>query len=147
MCKQLYLDKIESLIYIFSKLYIKIKRIASKPTTSLMAPSNLRTLRTVRMLRSLQNHQLGGIHKLRCQNEVGRQVVLEMSTTYKFSLISLKEFLHKCQQGVGRWSIRGKILSTQFMNTPLRNPCFQRTFFSGLNGAIIYTSIESKDVS
>ena len=26
--------------------------------------------------------------------------------------ILVKEFLHKCQQGVGRWSIMGKILST-----------------------------------
>ena len=32
-------------------------------------------------------------------------MVMEISTVYRFSLISEKEFLHKCQQLVGRWSI------------------------------------------
>ena len=32
-----------------------------------------------------------------------------MSTLCGFSIISAKEFYHKCQAGVGRWSIMGKI--------------------------------------
>jgi hypothetical protein len=35
-----------------------------------------------------------------------------MSTVYTFSLISVKEFIHNCQQGVDRRSIMGNILST-----------------------------------
>ena len=35
-----------------------------------------------------------------------------------FPLITIKEFRHKCQQGVGMWSIMGTILSTQFVNAP-----------------------------
>ena len=31
----------------------------------------------------------------------GRKVVLEMSTVCRFSIISVKEFFQKCQQGVG----------------------------------------------
>ena len=47
------------------------------------------------------------------------QVVLEISTVCRFFLITAKEFCDKWQQGAGRWSIMGKILSTQFLNAPL----------------------------
>ena len=49
----------------------------------------------------------------------GRQVVLEMSTVYRFPLI--KEFLIKCQPRLGRWSKKAKILSTQLKNAPLKS--------------------------
>ena len=49
------------------------------------------------------------------------RLVLEMSTVSRFSLIPVKEFLHKCQQEVGRWSLMGKILSNQFVNAPLHD--------------------------
>ena len=49
-------------------------------------------------------------------------MALEMSTVCRFSLISENYFLHKCQQGVGRWLITCKILSTLFVNAPLGFP-------------------------
>ena len=50
-----------------------------------------------------------------------RQVggILEMSTVGRFPLTKVKELLHQCQLGVGRWSIIGKIWSTQLKNGPL----------------------------
>ena len=47
------------------------------------------------------------------------QVLLEMSTVCRFSFLIVKEFLHKCQPWVGRWSILGTIWSTQLKNDPL----------------------------
>ena len=44
-----------------------------------------------------------------------------MSTVCRFSLITVKEFLHHCQPGVGRRSIMGTIWSTQLKNDLLRN--------------------------
>jgi hypothetical protein len=47
----------------------------------------------------------------------------------------------------GKVANKGQNIVHVVCEHPLRNACFQRTFFSGLNGAIICTSIESKDVS
>ena len=46
------------------------------------------------------------------------EVVLEMLTLCRFSLMIVMGFIHKWQLGVGRWSVMGKILSTQFVNAP-----------------------------
>ena len=46
---------------------------------------------------------VGGVHKLRWQDEVGGTG--NVNFTHIFSHNSkLKEFLHKCQPGIGRWS-------------------------------------------
>ena len=41
-----------------------------------------------------------------------------MSTVCSFSLITVKEFLHKFQHGVGRWSKKAQILSTELKHVP-----------------------------
>ena len=41
-----------------------------------------------------------------------------MSTVCRFSTITVKEFSHKCQHGLGRWSMVNKIVSTQFVYDP-----------------------------
>ena len=41
---------------------------------------------------------LGGVHKLRWQDEV----VLEISTVYRFAHLTVKKFLHEFQDGVRR---------------------------------------------
>ena len=54
-----------------------------------------------------------------------------MSTVCRFSLIIVKEFLHKCQPGVGRLVRMGKLWSTQFVNAPLlQTQCSGMTHFS-----------------
>ena len=45
-------------------------------------------------------------------------MLLDMSTVGRFFSIKVKEFHHKCQPGVSRWSIMDKIGSTQFANDP-----------------------------
>ena len=42
-------------------------------------------------------------------DKVGGWYMLEMSTVCRFSLTTVKEFLHKCQPGVGR-SIMGDVV-------------------------------------
>ena len=74
-------------------------------------------------------------HSLTTLTRLGRQVVLELLKVLKQLLISVMKFLHKCQQGVGRESMMGKILSTQFVNGPLtihplHNLCMNFTSFA-----------------
>ena len=54
--------------------------------------------------------QQGGVHKLRWQDEVNRWY-WKYQLNANFVYMTVKEFYHKCQLGVGRWSKIAKILS------------------------------------
>ena len=73
---------------------------------------------------------LGGVHKLRLQDEV----LLEISTVYRFALITVKKFLHEFQHGVGRWSKRPKSCQRSWRMPPYSFLLLER-FVVGENGS------------
>ena len=73
---------------------------------------------------------LGGVHKLRLQDEV----VLEISTVCRFALLTVKKFLHEFQHGVGRWSKRPKSCQRSWRMPPYSFLNLER-FVVGENGS------------
>ena len=114
--------------YLYNFLYLYRGRYLSKhagwirsgkstrfPSNSVLHSFRLRISEELKGQFGKGEASVGGLHKLRWQEEVG-VVDLVCGTgnvnTMQIFPITVKKFLHKCQQRVGRWSILGQMWST-----------------------------------
>ena len=69
-------------------------------------------------------------------------MVLEISTVCRFFHITVKEFLHKCQPGVGRWLKMGNNWSMYFLNDPKCHEEDINILFVSFPAVFLYVSMQ-----